>query len=125
MLAQKQLELKITTSDILKNASYYPDNEILQFKASTGNLTTGSATVTSITIVLVDTFDVDEKAFVVTVGNQTLTGTVVSSEATGVKNKDGYEFTVTTLKFECNATGAITIKNNTTYAKRVLEIEIK
>lgn len=118
-------ELKITTSDILKNASYYPDNEILQFKASSGNLTTGSATVTSITIVLVDTFDIDEKAFVVTVGNQTLTGTVVSSEATGVKNKDGYEFTVTTLKFECNATGAITIKNNTTYAKRVLEIEIK
>ena len=43
----------------------------------------------------------------------------------GVKNKDGYEFTVTTLKFECNATGAITIKNNTTYAKRVLEIEIQ
>ena len=119
--------LTVTTTDMLTNTDKYSGGNTLQFKAETGSFVTSSTKVSKITIVVVDTFDVYKDAFKVKVGDTELKGTIVDVENTGIKNNGGYEFKLTTIEFVASETleGAVSVSNNTGYAKYVTTLTIE
>lgn len=119
----------ITASNVLGNSHGVPS--VLQFKAGLGDLTIENVSVSSITIVVISSYDYTGHYVGVKMNGTDLTVPSVSTVAatkvaTGLDNEKGYEvsrYTVT-ITLDETLTGDLTIYNCTTYAGYVESITI-
>ena len=117
----------ITTVDVLRNSHGVP--YVFQFKKNTGAITVSNATVNSITIVLVTSYDTFSTP-VVTLGGTELTydsaAVMATKESTGTNNSSNYEvfrYTIT-IVLDAATTGDLVVKNTSGYAMYLESIAI-